>query len=160
MNELFDAEIIENPLIVILLVVLFGLCKVFYNTNIFAFYIVITTLLSIVLGTLYFVYKREYNRIKQRDMDRVKATLTRFLRTKYSTMSQINNFFVLMEEAKHVSKITILKRCFNSYQLTLTTFIPSGELLCSVTVNADIVAIDEVREISKMDLKKELYVNE
>ncbi|AFV21682.1 hypothetical protein BTB_502p03770 (plasmid) [Bacillus thuringiensis Bt407] len=158
-KAMFDAEVVENPFIIILFIVLVGLCKVFYATNAFAFYIVITALLSIILGTIYFIYKKEYNRIKQRDMDRVKATLTRFLRTKYSTMSQINSFFVLMEEEKYVSKITILKRCFKSYQLTLTTFIPSGELLCSVTVSENKVDIDEVREISMLDLKKELYVN-
>ncbi|MCU5282116.1 hypothetical protein OCA22_27585 [Bacillus cereus] len=157
---MFDAELVENPLFIILSVVFVGLCKIFYDTNVFAFYIVITTLFSVVLGTIYFIYKKEYNRIKQGDMIRVKTTLTRFLRTKHSTMSNINDFFVLMEEEKHISKRTILKRCFNSYRLTLTTFIPSGELLCFVTVTEDIVAIDEVREVSKLDLKKELYVNE
>lgn len=90
----------------------------------------------------------------------VKATLTRFLRTKYSNASNVTEFFVLVEDEKNISKRTLLKRCFKSYQVNLKTFIPSGELLCSVTVSGDKVDIDEVREVSKLDLKKELYVNE
>ncbi|MCU5282117.1 hypothetical protein OCA22_27590, partial [Bacillus cereus] len=74
--------------------------------------------------------------------------------------SNINDFFILVEEEKNVSRRTFLKRCFKLYQIDLKAFIPSGELLCSVTVSGDKVDIDEIREISKLDLKKELYVNE
>lgn len=57
-KAMFDAEVVENPFIIILFIVLVGLCKVFYATNAFAFYIVITALLSIILGTIYFIYKK------------------------------------------------------------------------------------------------------
>ncbi|MED0951547.1 hypothetical protein P4T70_26165 [Bacillus mobilis] len=152
--------IISIVLMMFPILMLIGLFKMLYDKNVFAFYSVITMIIIAIVGTIYFVYKKEYNRIKNKDMLNVKANLTRFLRTKYSKASNINDFFVLVEDEKNVSKRTLLKRCFKSYQVDLKAFIPSGELLCSVTVNADIVAIDEVREISKMDFKKELYVNE
>ncbi|HDR7922386.1 hypothetical protein [Bacillus paranthracis] len=151
--------IISIVLMMFPILMLIGLFKMLYDKNVFAFYSVITMLFIAIVSTIYFVYKKEYNRIKNKDMISVKATLTRFLRIKYSKSSNINDFFVLVEDEKNVSRRTFLKRCFKSYQVDLKVFIPSGELLCSVTVSGDKVDIDEIREVSKLDLKKELYVN-
>ncbi|MDX5853440.1 hypothetical protein SIM22_04755 [Bacillus cereus group sp. BfR-BA-01363] len=149
--------IISIVLMLFPILMLIKFFKMLYNKNTFAFYGVIAIIIIFIVGTIYFVCKKEYTRIKNKDMISVKATLTRFLRAKYSKSSNINDFFVLVEDEKNVSKRTLLKRCFKSYQVDLKAFIPSGELLCSVTVSGDKVDIDEIKQVSNVNFAKEFY---
>ncbi|HDR7922387.1 hypothetical protein [Bacillus paranthracis] len=120
-----------------------------YTNHFTAFGLGFIGVVMCIIGISLYIYKIEYNRIKNKDFDRVKKTLTRYLKKS----------FVLVEEEKGLTKKDINKRCFTSYQTKFTVFVPDGELLCTVNVSEYDVDVMKVKRVSKMNLNKELYVS-
>ncbi len=114
---------------------------------------------TFIIGIALYFYKLEYNRIKNKDFDRVKTVLIKYLKKRYASKSDGGGFFALVEEEKGLTKKDINKRCFTSYQTKLTVFIPDGELLCTVKVSEYDVYVSKVKRVSKMNLNKELYAS-
>lgn len=121
----------------------------FYDKNVFYFWTGISGFISLIAGILYGFYKKEYNRIKKEDCNRIKEKIKQHIRSCY-----VENTFCLVEE-KVFSKREILKRCFRTYELTVHAFAHHGELVYQVKVNKDEVWLKDFKQVSNVNFVKE-----
>ncbi|MDF9599168.1 hypothetical protein P7D15_01890 [Bacillus cereus] len=122
-----------------------------YNSNIFYFITGVSAFVSLVAGNVYCLYKKEYNRIKTNDFNRIKEEIKKHIRSCY-----VENTFCLVEE-KEVSKREILKRCFRTYELSIHVFAHHGELVYQTKVNKDEVWFKNITQVSNVNFAKEFY---
>lgn len=121
----------------------------FYNKNVFYFWTGLSGFISLIAGILYGFYKKEYNRIKTEDCNRMKEEIKQHIRSCY-----VENTFCLVEE-KEVSKREILRRCFRTYELTVHAFAHHGELVYQIKVNKDELWIKNIKQVSNVNFAKE-----
>ncbi|MFJ8528433.1 hypothetical protein [Bacillus sp. NPDC094106] len=161
---MFDSD---DPLDSLLIMTLWlvGLAHVFLALSIFSRFFP-RNLIPIMCGlagitvvffaslAIYF-WKKEYDRIKNTDFERVKRYLTTYIQKQYAPDQ--NDVFVLVEEEKGLTRKEILKRCFHTYQLNISVFVPNGELLCKVKVSKKEIWIKDIKQISNVNFAKEFY---
>ncbi|WP_242249068.1 hypothetical protein [Bacillus cereus group sp. BfR-BA-01328] len=125
--------------------------QLIYEENIFYFYITLSSLISFIAGVMYGIYKKEYNRIKTNDFNRIKEEIKKHIRSFYPE----ETFFLIDE--KEVSKREILKRCFCTYELSIHVFAHHGELVYQVKVNKNEVWLKDFKQVSNVNFAKEFY---
>ncbi|HHT7008622.1 TPA: hypothetical protein ACTZ3A_001161 [Bacillus cereus] len=122
-----------------------------YNSNIFYFITGVSAFVSLVAGNVYCLYKKEYNRIKTEDCNRVKEEIKQHIRSFYPEET-----FSLIDE-KEFTRKEILKRCFRTYELTVHAFAHHGELVYQVKVNKNEVWLKDFKQVSNVNFAKEFY---
>lgn len=123
----------------------------FYDKNVFYFWTGIFGFLSLIAGIMYGLYKKEYNRIKTNDFNRIKEEIKKHILSFYPE----ETFFLI--DGKEVSKREILKRCFRTYELSIHVFAHHGELVYQVKVNKDEVWLKDFKQVSNVNFAKEFY---
>ncbi|HDR7922385.1 hypothetical protein J0794_27005 [Bacillus paranthracis] len=121
----------------------------FYDKNVFYFWTGIFGFISLIAGILYGFYKKEYNRIKTEDCNRIKEEIKQHIRSCYPEET-----FSLIDE-KEFTRKEILKRCFRTYELSVHAFAHHGELVYQVKVNKDEVWLKDFKQVSNVNFVKE-----
>ncbi|MFJ8528432.1 hypothetical protein [Bacillus sp. NPDC094106] len=133
-----------------LILLFFEELYVLYEKSILLFIITIITIAVITFS----ICKKEYNRIKNTDIDRIKKYLMNHITNNHRIDSK--NIFLLVDEEKSVTKNELLKRCFCTYETNVSMFVSHGEFLCEMKVSPKDVRIQTVKRISTIDFQEEL----
>lgn len=123
----------------------------FYDKNVFYFWTGISGFLSLIAGIMYSLYKKEYNRIKTNDFNRIKEEIKKHIRSFYPE----ETFFLIDE--KECTRKEMFKRCFRTYELSIHVFAHHGELIYQTKVNKDEIWLKNITQVSNVNFAKELY---